>query len=948
MAPPISTELQALIDELKSLGDSDFAALVEKMDLLRQTELKALAALKDTESDLAAMAKTRLETGARSVTQLETQLDRLKEQAEAADKLRIAYKGIGGELDEQVLAADQAVVLEQKKLRIAKLELELKIKDKGVATKADVDNIKNAEKLLKSKKGIADTLKNSEESGKEFGESFSNMIKEGPNFKDALDTDNIQGGFKKLGALSKLNGAQFAAAGKKFLAGFGPMVFKRLLDGIKDLAFALVDVENEFMKATGANREFARGLTHSFEANRQYGVSMEENAATMASLHGTYTDFTMQDAATRESLTDTGAVLGKLGVSTADFATGIQNATKMFGQSGEQAGKTMMNLEAFAQDLGVSPQKMAADFAGAGSSLAKFGDQGVKAFKDLQYISKITGMELEKVLGIANKFDTFEDAAEQTGKLNAALGGNFVNAMDMMMETDPAERFKSIRGAILDAGLSFDEMSYYQKQFYTESLGLSDVGDLAKMLSGDFDALTGDLGKTSDELIDMKDRAAEVAGFQEKLKAAFASLIPIVTPLIDMLQDFSNTLAQNMHIIKKVVGVIALVTGVIMLLTGAMGPAGAGAIALSGTLIGFPKIATDIFNALKQLMGFVLGPFVTMWEALKDQWDDFKSRITDEDMEALSNLFTFWGKQIKISLLPILGVLWVIFKALALAIEGIFWVLKELTLLVVWFVELLAPLWETSVKIVDAWDQWIFGAKTLIETFETLYAAVGDFVGLLFEKDVGHSNFLEGIWKFATGFLDIGNMIEKIISPITNLVKAFTTLGEVIFKIFNSEGIKIFFEMFLSYIDKMLAPIQTIASTIATVFEKIFDPAAFGAMAEAIAKITVAIAEMPIAKGLSFTASMASFGLASTALAAVSKVAPGVATAALGTTAVENTTATVINTSQVIVKTEGGGTKDQNDQMKVSIKLDGMDLAKFLQGTVVEKIGELSRQALIS
>jgi hypothetical protein len=40
------------------------------------------------------------------------------------------------------------------------------------------------------------------------------------------------------------------------------------------------------------------------------------------------------------------------------------------------------------------------------------------------------------------------------------LGGNFVNAMDLMMATDPVERFEMIRDSILDAGLSFENMSY--------------------------------------------------------------------------------------------------------------------------------------------------------------------------------------------------------------------------------------------------------------------------------------------------------------------------------------------------------------------------------------------------------------------------------------------------------------------------------------------------------
>lgn len=98
-----------------------------------------------------------------------------------------------------------------------------------------------------------------------------------------------------------------------------------------------------------------------------------------------------------------------------------------------------------------------------GPTLAKFGSDGQKTFKDLARIQKQTGFEMEKILQITNRFDTFEGAAQQAGQLNAALGGNFVNAMDLMMATDPAERFDMIRQALEQTGLSFDEMSYYQK-----------------------------------------------------------------------------------------------------------------------------------------------------------------------------------------------------------------------------------------------------------------------------------------------------------------------------------------------------------------------------------------------------------------------------------------------------------------------------------------------------
>tara|TARA_Y100000034_G_scaffold17486_1_gene19128 strand:- start:6664 stop:9474 length:2811 start_codon:yes stop_codon:yes gene_type:complete len=339
--------------------------------------------------------------------------------------------------------------------------------------------------------------------------------------------------------------------------------------------------EKGFMRATGASEEMARSIRVTHEELRGYGVTAESAAATKTALYNTFTDFTMSSNSMQKSLEHTGAVLGQLGVAEQDFAQGIQNSVKMFGQSGEEAEATSRELVAHAKDLGVSVGELATKYASMGPQLAKFGDQGTKAFKDLAHISKITGMEMEKVLGVANKFDTFEDAAGMAGKLNAALGGNFVNAMDMMMETDPAARFGMVRDSILDAGLSFDDMSYYQKQFYTESLGLSDVGDLAQMLSGDMEGLSGDMGKNSEELIAMKDAAKANQTMMEKWQAMLAEASPMLMGIIDALTGFIGKLQENIGVVKAVIlGILGLKAAIIVL-KGAMFVAQLATIALN-------------------------------------------------------------------------------------------------------------------------------------------------------------------------------------------------------------------------------------------------------------------------------------------------------------------------------------------------------------------------------
>jgi len=134
--------------------------------------------------------------------------------------------------------------------------------------------------------------------------------------------------------------------------------------------------------------------------------------------------------------------------------------------------------------------------------------------------------------------------------------------MDMMMTTDPAERFGMIRDSILDAGLSFDDMSYYQKQFYTESLGLSDVGDLAMMLSGNMDDLTDSTDQNAESLIAQKKRAQEVQNITERMDAAVADVTGSFVGMAETLSSVVGWLAKWPGLMEAIVGAILLYKGV--------------------------------------------------------------------------------------------------------------------------------------------------------------------------------------------------------------------------------------------------------------------------------------------------------------------------------------------------------------------------------------------------
>ena len=322
-----------------------------------------------------------------------------------------------------------------------------------------------------------------------------------------------------------------------------------LLTKLIQMGFELDKTIKQFERSTQLGKDFSNSMLQTAESTAKFGVSMEEASKAHMDLIQNSTEFTLATRQQRDALANTAAVMGELGIATKDFATGIQNSMKFFSESMEQAEETQRELLAVAKELKVIPGELSAAFAQMGPRLAKFGKQGIDTFKELARVSKITGMEMEKILNLTDQFDTFEGAAEQVGKINAALGGNFVNAMEMMTATDPAERFNMMRDALSSAGLSFDSMSYYQKKFFAESMGLSSVGDLALMMSGNMDALGGATEKSAEEYAEMARQAQIVQSVQEKFNAVIANFFmenkDQIMEIIDKLGTFLQMLLEN-------------------------------------------------------------------------------------------------------------------------------------------------------------------------------------------------------------------------------------------------------------------------------------------------------------------------------------------------------------------------------------------------------------------
>jgi len=395
----------------------------------------------------------------------------------------------------------------------------------------------------------------------------------------------------------------------------------KVLEASIALAFEQDQSISNFRKATGASGEFDDNIVGLERSLYKAGVSAGEAGESVQSLFINVTDFTEMSEKQQEELGKTTAILNELGVSAQTSSKNIQFATKVLGLNTRQAGRLQRELFTFARDLGVSASQIADDFAAMGPQIAALGSNGVDAFRKLEVQAKNTGLTLTEILGIVEKFDKFDSAAESVGKLNALLGGPYLNTLELVAETDPSKRFEIMKDRIDAAGLSFDDMDYYQRKALASAMGLNEQ-QLALMMRGRID-LIQEPQKSAEDLEKLADQTREFNTLMDELKQTFmsfaVSMRPVMTGLKWILDTFQWATAWIPNEIKAVsVAIMGLLTfvGSLVLAFTSLGPAGtaagSGLTAAAGGMATFAATALPFLLAFAVVAASIAAAFVAM------------------------------------------------------------------------------------------------------------------------------------------------------------------------------------------------------------------------------------------------------------------------------------------------------------------------------------------------
>ena len=296
------------------------------------------------------------------------------------------------------------------------------------------------------------------------------------------------------------------------------------------------------------------------ESEKLYG-SAELGFETYTKLSERFGAFIGLTSTQRTELVNTTMAMEKLGFETGDVAVIMDNSTRSMGLSADEALRTTAQLGKLRTELNMGARDIAENYISAQEKLVYSSGRVNRIFTDLQRTSRITGIGFNELMtNFGSGFDTFEGAAQKAGGLNALLGGNLFNSLELL-EMDEAERLSkivdTIRGSVDVNALVTDK---FNLKAIANQLGLSDadtrrlllgetgVADaLAKSLPDDTRTVLGSENeKMATTLQDLREVFVKARGRLSEELLEFANSINDVSskffkPFLGDSQQFTNT-----------------------------------------------------------------------------------------------------------------------------------------------------------------------------------------------------------------------------------------------------------------------------------------------------------------------------------------------------------------------------------------------------------------------
>jgi len=544
----------------------------KKIETIIANQNKLLDAQLAKEKQLAALQKER--TG-----YMEREADAARKHAEEA-KARLDMASEAMQISEEERKARLAII--DAKLKQAKIDArEEKISKTKLADiqkyhdqltpilNASKEQLEILHKQAKVEEEKRELIKNQKEAAEGLAKAIQSAAGASTGISDAWKTgDDVGSQLAKAGVHGTKLTDVLGGIGKGFVDTLNPAnLLGSTIKGIYDSSIELFTEMDKalatFRQQTGLSPEFEESLVDVRQEMVHLGAQTEDIADAFAKLSEENSAFVFQNKQVRDSLMKTTTAMKVAYDAEQEFAAAVGFSMTAMAESPKQAEKTAMGLAKFAKDIKASPKEMMGDYARLGPSLAAWGKNATKVFKETAAAAKALNIESEALLNIAGQFDTFDEAAGHVGQLNAMLGGDYFDTVEMVNASE-SERIEMLMEGVRATGKSWDSLGRFERKAIATAAGISDMAEANKMFGQGLDVykeLQGHVNDATMSYNDLSDAAIENMDIEAKQKALWRSLALSLEPIIDLANMFLGVTQKLAQATGRLFPIVAIAIG---------------------------------------------------------------------------------------------------------------------------------------------------------------------------------------------------------------------------------------------------------------------------------------------------------------------------------------------------------------------------------------------------
>ena len=644
MATAPTPEQLANAAKLVESADAYKKVLKETADL--QDEItRATSAAIDVHTKLAEIDAERTDALAAQLSSEEGISKALEMKEKINNRISAIQEQMVGTADDELKILQENLLTERGNLQTAIARNASKERERDLASKTLADLAKQEKVQKKLQKEEAAALKKMTKLQDKYGEEYQKNIAEAEEGNQRLFTaqakiakqiPGIGGALGKafdmktkvlsfstdIGKLGKTIGGDFGKAmqkGSKHMTkfvkgiGMGPLVIAAMVAKLFSMAMEVNALSKELGASTGFGDKFNGSLIRMSKSGNMAGIGFKESAAALKSLADGLSSFNPNAEETNEHVGLTVARLEKLGVSAAASVKSMDHMQRAMGMTAKQAADTTAAVARMGKEIGITGTKMINDFVAASGRLAIYGKGSTKELKALAAQAKASGIQMQSLLTISEKFDTFDSAAESVAQLNAVLGTQ-LSTIEMINASD-SEKIMLMKQEVQAQVGNFDALDKHTKQYVAHAMGVKDVAEAQKLLN-----------MSTAEYQKYMDGQKESADIQEEMATATEKLVPIMQQLkmagIEIFLAFSPIIMVFADLLRFISPLISMVAKFIA----AVAPLAVLLYSVFQALLG---IVATIFGAATPI-GWIVTAFIALVVVLSQLYSLFKKKINPD------------------------------------------------------------------------------------------------------------------------------------------------------------------------------------------------------------------------------------------------------------------------------------------------------------------------------